>query len=268
MKKIASAFAVACLFALALPAGEGTAKEVNKENAAGDRNAWGSQVMVAGKVTATHLCPMDTGLNHMVVKIKGDDGEFDLVDLGTAESLKETGLEPKEGQTLYISGRLGKLNDKVCVMAETISESNFITVDRRLMRRGARMEKAAAELDRRAANEPSDKKAADHSLGDHKKGGVAENEPDFHLVEGRIESTRGVKIEGQSEERLFVRLSTDNGIVVVDLGDKSKVKVDVSVGQSLAAAGFVYTLNDRPFIRAHAVGNMTSVERQKVSAAP
>ncbi|MDL5055709.1 hypothetical protein QQ056_19455 [Oscillatoria laete-virens NRMC-F 0139] len=264
MRNIVTACCLVCLFMLGATAAEGEAREVNKDNA-GDIPVWGKHVTVAGKVTAKHSWQMDSGTNHLVVKIKGEDGEIDIVDLGAEESLKSTSIDATEGKTLYISGRVGKLNDQPCVMAETISENKFVTVDRRNERRGARMEKAAAELDKKAANETAAKKDADHSIADHKGG---DQEADFHLVEGRVENTRMVKIEGQNEERLFVRLSTDSGMVVVDLGDKTKVKVDTSVGQSIVAAGFVYTLNERPFLRAHAVGNMTSVERQKVGATP
>lgn len=215
----------------------------------------GAPAQTSGKVIATHTCKM-VGLAdpHIMVKVLTETGETDIVDLGSAEDLKSGGFEPREGQQLWVSGRVGTINDKKLLVAESLSESKLITIERTtLLREESQLHEAARKEARDAAAVKEAEKPGSAGIG---------SDLPVRVVEGTVIHTCKVAIDGQQEGHLLCKLKTEGGIVVVDLGVSGAIpKVDLSEGQWVVATGFVGDLNDKPIIVADSVGNLRSIKR-------
>jgi hypothetical protein len=246
MKKL-SVTCAALLFALTLAVSAADEKTENKELQPAPN---GMPVTASGKIVSTFTCKCDgSDTEHTFVKVKGSDGEVDVVDLGPTEGLKNN-FDAKEGQQIFVSGRIGTMNGKPIVFAETFSETKMVSIDRT------------------PPLASSDKKDG-HSAADHNKMAESSSEKNhFHTVEGRVLGSRAITFENGKEEQIFAKLQTDDGVVVVNLGPKSGLsKIDYSDGQSIMAAGYVARLNGKPFIKAHAAGNMNPIQQDnKVGA--
>jgi len=220
----------------------------------------GARTETSGKVVSLHTCQL-VGMSdpHLLVKIKTEEGELDIADLGSAADLKSDGIEPKEGQQLWISGKVGKINDKPLIVAENLSESKLVTIARTAPLREESEKHAAARSEGKDAASGKDAKTEKVDAG-----------MQVRTIEGTVIHTRNLKIEGEPEEHVLVKLQTESGIVVVDLGTTTTTpKVNLSEGQVLAATGFVGHMNNKPIIVADYVGNLSSIQRPaKGEAAP
>lgn len=239
MKKL-SVFCAALLFSMTLAVSAADEKADKEMDAS---SPIGIQAEASGKIVSTFVCKCDgTDVEHTFIKVKGADGEMDVVDLGPTTELKSNNFEAKEGQQIFVSGRVGTMNDKPILFAETFSEAKLITVERSPV-------VASAE------------KKDGHTAADHKKmAETGKEEECFHSVEGRVLGTRMVTFENSKDEQVFAKLQTDDGVVIVCLGPKAGLsKIDVSDGQSITVAGYMARLNGKPFIKAHAAGNMNPI---------
>lgn len=214
----------------------------------------GTPAHTSGKVTSIHSLEM-VGSNdpHILIKLKGDDGETDVVDLGMASELKTNGIEAKEGMELWIDGRVGKINDKPVLVAESICQTKMTKVTRSMKLREESKDNAEARGANPESKEPKDRSAPKTVTAD--AGMIS------RTVDGTVVNSRKIKIEGQSDEHQLVKLQTEGGMVVVDLGPIEKMpKIDISEGKLIAVNGIVGKMNDRPIIIAETVGNLTAVE--------
>src|SRR4029077_1170881 len=109
LMKILSIAAVAFAFTgIASAVEDSTAKPVPVSNQAEQEGKpVGTQVETSGKVVSMHSAPM-VGLPdaHMLVKLETEQGDTEIVDLGSTAELKTSGIEPKQGQQLWIDGRV------------------------------------------------------------------------------------------------------------------------------------------------------------------
>ncbi|HEY3319258.1 MAG TPA: hypothetical protein VGP72_02135 [Planctomycetota bacterium] len=220
----------------------------------------GLPTQTSGKVVSLHTVKL-VGMPdaHVLVKIQGEDGEMDIADLGTAADLKSNGIEPREGQQLWVIGRVGKINDKALIVAEHLSESKLVTIVRTAPLREESEKHAAARTEGKDSVSGKDGTAA--------KTVSLDADMQVRTVEGTVIHTRKVKIEGELEEHLFAKLQTESGIVVLDLGAATTLpKVDLGEGQLVAATGFVAHLNSKPIIVADSIGNLSSIQRVAVGA--
>jgi len=216
--------------------------------------AMGTPAHTSGKITSSHSLEM-VGSNdpHILIKLKGDDGETDVVDLGLASELKANGIEPKDGMELWIDGRVGKINDKPVLVAESICTTKMIKVSRNVKLREESKDNAEARGTNPEAKGPKDRSAPKTVTVD--PGMIS------RTVDGTVMNSRKIKVEGQTSEHVLVKLQTEGGIVVVNLGPSEKMaKVDISEGKLIAVNGIVGKMNDRPIIIAETVGNLTAVE--------
>ena len=219
----------------------------------------GTRAQVYGKITSMHSVEM-VGTNdpHCLVKLESAPGDVEIVDLGSSADLKANGIEPKEGQQLWIDGRVGKINDKALVIALNISETKIVSISRK----AALVEESTKHADARGADanatpvtstEPKDPKAP--------KVLSADGSQSTRTVEGTVVHTRKVKIEGEAEEHTFVKVKTENGLVVLDLGTAAlPANVDIAEGKNIAASGIVGNVNGKPIILAESVGNMSAIQ--------
>jgi hypothetical protein len=223
----------------------------------------GTRTETSGKVVSTHTVQL-VGMSdaHVLVKIQTEDGATDIADLGSAADLKSNGIEPREGQQLWVSGRVGRINDKDLLVAESLSESKLVTIFRTAPLREESEKHAAARTDGKDAATGTDGKAA--------KTVAVDSGMQVRTVEGTVIHTRNVKLEGDTEEHVFAKLQTESGIVVLDLGGAAALpKVDLSEGQLVAATGFVGHCNSKPIIVADSIGNLSSIKRPAgATAAP
>jgi hypothetical protein len=209
----------------------------------------------SGKITSLHTLAL-AGMTepHVLVKILTDDGETDIADLGTAANLKSDGFEPREGQKLWISGRVGRINDKFLIVAENISESKLMTITRTAPLR--------EESEKHAAARGEGPSAAADKEGKENKTESVDAGLQMRTVEGAVIHTRNIKLDGEPEEHTLAKLQTEKGVVVVDLGVAATLpKINLSAGQRLATTGFVGHLNNKPIIVADSIGNMSSISR-------
>jgi len=213
----------------------------------------GSLAQISGKVTTVKTVSM-VGIAdpHLMVKITSEDGDMDIVDLGSAAELKANGLDPKEGQQLWVYGRVGRINEKPLVFAESVSDTKLIAINRTTPLREESVKHAEARKDGKDA-----KVAADG-----KDGKGVECCMFVRTLEGTVMQTSRLKVEGEAEEHMLAKLQTDDGVAAIDLGAASALpKVNLGEGQMVAVTGFVGRLNDKPIIIADTVGNLSSIQR-------
>jgi len=213
----------------------------------------GTPAHTSGKVTSMHSLEM-VGSNdpHIMVKLKGEDGETDVVDLGMLSELKANGIEAKEGMDLWVDGRVGKINDKPVLVAESISLTKMAKINRNIKLREESKDNAEARATAPESKEPKDRSAPKTVTAD--PGMIS------RTVDGTVVNSRKIKVEGQTEEHTLVKLQTEGGIVVVNLGPSAKLSVDITEGKLIAVGGIVGKMNQRPIIIAETAGNLTAVE--------
>jgi len=217
----------------------------------------GTSAQVFGKITSMHTVNI-VGMAdpHVVVKLESAPGDVEIVDLGSSMALKNNGVEPHLGQQFWVDGQVGKINGKPLVVAETISESKLVTIDRQPLSEETTKHAAARQADASAGNEAKDVKRSDEP-----KTETASANPQVQTIEGTVVHTRHVKIEGDAAEHILAKLQTDNGIAVVDLGTTPPNNVDLAAGKPIAASGIVGHLNGKPIILAESVGNLIDIQR-------
>lgn len=221
----------------------------------------GMPVHTSGKVVKTCAVQL-VGIEspHVLVKIETEQGDMDIVDLGTEAHLKSNGIEVCEGKQLWVSGRIGRINDKELIVAEALSETKFISI--------TRATPLSEESERHATARGAGKDAApvagkDATPGADGKASTIDTGMTVRIIDGRVISTQKLKFEGEPEEHTLAKIQTELGIVVVDLGEASAIpKVDLNEGQLIAVTGFVGHLNEKPIIVADMVGNLSLIRRQ------
>jgi hypothetical protein len=252
--------------ALCLAGGAGAGEKPQGDASDQDPAQIGFEAQASGKVTSVSSIEMVGHTDqHTLIKLLGEDGETDVVDLGNSEELKANNMVPKEGQQMWVDGRVGKINDTMVLVAENISQSKMLKLTRHALR-----EETKQNAEARGAGEATEAKTA---AGDERSRDVKEKKVtvdagmEARTVDGTVVHTRKMKIEGQPEEHMLVKLQTEGGIVIVDLGAVSKVPaVDLAEGKCLAASGVVGKLNERPLIIADSVGNLSAIEWPVASA--
>ena len=257
-------------FTGALNAAETVNTPATPLDASSDMNRVGSSAEAFGKITSLHNASL-VGVTdpHVIVKLTSDQGDIDIVDLGSAADLKQNGLEPKEGQQLWVEGKVGRINDKPLVFAEHISESPLVAINRKSPLR----EETTKHAEARATSTdecPNAKNAQEVKASYATKSPKTETIDASMLVrtiEGTVAHSRKVQIEGEAEEHMMAKLQTEDGVAVVDLGLVSALpKVDLSEGQAIAVTGYVGKMNDKPIIIADAVGNLNNIQRTTPAA--
>lgn len=83
-----------------------------------------------GKVVSMFSCNMVGMSDHTLVKLEAAPGDVEIVDLGSLAGLKTNGIEPKEGQELWIDGHIGQVNNKPILLAEMVSTSKMVPIVR------------------------------------------------------------------------------------------------------------------------------------------
>ncbi len=222
----------------------------------------GSRADASGTVISTKVVDLVGSGEHMMGKIKGEDGEVDIVDFGLASELKSTGFEPKEGQQLWVLGRIGRINEKELILAEQVSTTKLIAINRSQKLRQESVKHAEARKD----GATTDASAAVSPSKEPKKE-MLDSDMEVKTIEGVVMNSRKLKIEGESEEHVIAKVQTDQGVVMLDLGLSSALpNVDLSEGKAVAATGFVGTINDKPLIVADSIGNLSTIKREALPA--
>lgn len=216
----------------------------------------GLLVQTSGKIVKSHSVQLvDIESPHVLVKIQTEQGDTDIVDLGTAADLKTNGIDASEGKQLWVSGRIGRINDKELIVAENLSESKFVMITRTVP--------LLQESEKHAAARGAGKDVAPGAEGKDGKPSTIDTGMEVRIVDGKVISTQKLKFEGEPEAHTLAKIQTELGIVVVDLGAASAIpKVDLSEGQPIAVTGFVGHCNEKPIIVADMVGNLSTIKRQ------
>jgi len=281
------------------------AKPVSHSAAEQEGKPIGTPVETSGKIVSVHSCPMvGVPAPHMVVKIETEQGDTDIVDLGSAEELKTNGFEPKEGKQVWVDGRVGKINDKFLIVAERLTESKLMQISRTdgLTEETVKHANAGqAGKDGAAVPVANDRKDVNPSQvrEEHKDGtagqvvndrneanqgktnndGRAPQAPKTETVaanqtprtvEGTVMQTRRVRIEGEAEEHVLAKLQTQSGVAVVDLGVNASIPAAVGIceGRMLSVTGVVGQLNGKPIIVSSSVSNTSAGTPATTTATP
>lgn len=233
----------------------------------------GTQVQTDGKIVSIHNCPMvGVAAPHTLVKLQTEQGDTDIVDLGSTAELKSNGIEPKEGQKLWIDGRVGKVNDKFLIVAEQLCESKMITISRPSALTSETVKHAEARSEgvdvKGATTNGAEVRATTTDVSGTRDRNAPKTETvnagqQVRTVEGTVLRSRKVKIEGETDEHVVAKLQTSNGVAVIDLGSCPALpgNVNINDGQMLAASGFVGQLNGKPIILANSIGNLSTIQR-------
>lgn len=266
--RLFSIAAVACMLVLSgVYAADKEADKPKGDASANDESQLGMRAEASGKITGVREVDMvAAGEKHTIIKLLGDDGETDIVDLGSAEELSKGGIDPKEGGSLFVHGRIGKLNDRMVLVAESVSNTKML----KLARQSSLREETQKHAEQRGATGAAAPSAADATASDKniapKKVSVDAG-MQSRTVDGIVKGTRKVKVENDTEEHMLVKVQTESGIAVVDLGPISRLpQVDLSEGKKIAASGMVGKMNDRPMIFADSIGNLSDINWPAASA--
>lgn len=263
MRQFSIAAAVCLLAACALSAADKPQGDASDN----DESQLGMRAEASGKITGVREVEMvNKDDKHMIIKLLGDDGETDIVDLGAADELKAGGIDPKEGSSLFVHGRIGKLNDRMVLVAESVSNTKML----KLSRHSGLREETQKHAEKRGATGEGAATADAPAEGNAKNIAPKKVSVDAGMqsrtVDGVILGSRKVKVENDEEHQL-VKIQTEGGVAVVDLGPVSKMpQVDLTDGKLIAASGMVGKMNDRPIIFADSVGNLTSINWPAASA--
>lgn len=264
--RLFSIAAVACMLVLsAVNAADRTEAEKPKGDAsANDESQLGMRAEASGKITAVREVEMvNAGEKHTIIKVLGDDGETDIVDLGSSDELKAGGIDAKEGGSLFVHGRIGKLNDRMVLVAESVSNSKML----KLARHASLREESQKHAEKRGATGEATADSTSNEKNIAPKKVSVDAGMQSRTVDGTVIGTRKVKVESGSEEHMLVKVQTESGVAILDLGPASKVpQVDLSEGKKIASSGMVGKMNDRPMIFAETIGNLNDINWPAASA--
>jgi len=210
----------------------------------------GGHISFNGKVTGTYEASMTGGgAAHLMAKLQADDGDLEIVDMGASDDLKSNGLDVSKGKLLFVEGRLGNVNGKTVLFAHCISESKIVSIQHHRSQPGA---SKTGETASGATNVNAD------------------GQEMLQTVEGVIVKTKELQYEGQTDPHLLVKLKTDAGLVIADLGSKSAVpgNVNVDENQWLVVTGYCSKLNGKPIIYADGIGNLNEIKRPEGEQKP
>lgn len=265
--RLFSIAAVACMLVMCgVNAADKEADKPKADASDNDESQLGMRAEASGKITGVREVDMVTaGEKHTLIKLLGDDGETDIVDLGSAEELKAGGIDPKEGGSLFVHGRIGKLNDRMVLVAESVSNTKMLKLARHSTLREETQKHAEKRGAAGEAAQTADSTANDRNIAPKKVSVDAGMQS--RTVDGIVKGTRKVKVESDTEEHMLVKVQTETGIAIVDLGPASKLpQVDLTEGKKIAASGMVGKMNDRPMIFADSIGNLNDITWPAASA--
>jgi hypothetical protein len=228
----------------------------------------GTPVYTSGKVTSMHSVPL-VGIEtpHIVVKLQTEQGDTEIVDLGSVAELKRNGIDPKEGQQLWVDGQVGQINGKFLIVAEVLSENKMMFIKQETPLSEESVKHANAGKDGHDVNAVSSKSAPETKNAREPHAAKTETvnagaSAGERTVTGTVIHTLHVKIEGEADEHVLAKLQTPTGIAVVDLGTCPAMPNTVSLqeGQTVVTTGSVGELNGKPIIVANSVGNTSSAQ--------
>lgn len=274
MKIFSIATIAVVMSGFAYAAEEPAVKPVSHTTAEQEGKPIGTPVETSGKVMSIHSVPMvGTTAPHTIVKIETEQGDTDIVDLGSAEELKTNGIEPKEGKQLWVDGRVGTINDKFLIVAERLSESKLVQITRtsdlteETVKHADKVKTGSNTTADQTTNERKDvnatQPASEAKDPQAPKTETVDANQKARTVAGKVVHTRHVRIEGEADEHVIAKIQTESGIAVIDLGTCPAMpnNVNLTDGQTIFATGFVGQLNGKPIILADSVGNTSTIQR-------
>jgi hypothetical protein len=274
MRTLSVSFIALVFAGYAGAADEATAKPAETGTQAAQEAApVGTPVYTSGKVTSMHSVPL-VGIEtpHILVKLQTEQGDTEVVDLGSAAELKRNGIEPKQGQQLWVDGQVGQINGKFLIVAEILSENKMMFIKQETPLSEESVKHANAGKDGHDVNAVTSKTAPETKDGREPHAAKTETVnagEGERTVTGTVIHTLHVKIEGEADEHVLAKLQTSTGIAVVDLGTCPAMPNTVSLveGQTVVTTGSVGQLNGKPIIVANSVGNTSSAQRPVVHGA-
>lgn len=214
-----------------------------------------SGVSVQGEVIRSReIGVRRTGTNHLVVLLRTDRDRLAMVDLGPADSLRQS-TQIAKGDRLSASGKLAAIGDRHVLMANSIrQDGKRIEIQRRREQSTAR-----PRLDRTARGEGrrGDQQQA-RSNARRQTGGVERGN-----ITGTVQQMKTVDLRGTADKHVVVLLQTRRGLrVPVDLGPKQGLRnVRVSRGDEITVDGALVKLGDRQVV----IGEAVRIDGRRVS---
>lgn len=199
---------------------------------------------VEGRLVALRTLQHE-GESHLLAKIVGTDGEPFVLDLGSVDELRRTGVRLRGGQNLQASGTSGRaaMGERLIVVDRFRADDGPIVIVG--VPRNARHGEQGLSVGQRAQ---------------HRRSG-----PRGVLVQGTVAGTRDVDLQGSDDTHRLVKLATPEGrTVVVDLGEADALGDDLTIeqGEQLAIIGRIGRVNGRPVIFATHVADVAMIDRE------
>lgn len=218
-----------------------------------------------GQITSTKRVKI-RGNEHFVAIVE-QNGKQRAIDLGPADSLGQWNLQ--QGDRITVSGPPVKVQDRVIVMAQTVThDGKERTISRTDQRRQQGQESASRQGDagqrqrqqdqqrRQAAFRPDDDRrqqrgssqADGRQRQEDQRRTRREDQPRDGQISGEIVSLRTTNVRGQKRQVAELKSRRGNDFLI-DLGPAEKFRADLSEGDRITAFGrLVKTSGNRPVV--------------------
>jgi hypothetical protein len=175
---------------------------------------------------------------HLVARVKTDQEQTKLLDLGAIVGLREREKPVQKGQRIEARGREGRLGETSVVIVDRFAGDGVVTVVPM------------------AADTPPQREMA-------RQGAAADRR-----IAGEVVDARDVRLAGVPEAHRLLKVRTRQGEhLVVDLGPEGAQSLRIEKGDMVAARGTVGRLNDKPVLFADRIAEVARIERGQAQMA-
>lgn len=252
---------------------------------------------VSGRLVGLRAVNLDNEPDkHVLAKLRTSSGKTVIVDLGTRKNLQSMRFRPNQPLTVMGSG--GRINGKPILVADKVRDDSgsggpTLTIVRIIPIDAARLAQMRQAQQRRQQQQGSQAQQGSQQ-GQQQQGSQARQQgsrqgqqqrqargqqarlPDWHpsvntsqarFVSGRVIDKREVKLQGQDQKHVLVKLRTSRGqTALIDLGaagGEALKDLKPENGEFVTAIGRMGRVNGRPVLVADHVAEVLTIDRPR-----
>ncbi len=225
---------------------------------------------------------------HVLAKIRTDQGNIIVADLGPASNLQRQNVQLRRGQQIQATGRTGRINDMpILVVDRSLLDNQFTVIGfERISRQRDQQRMAQAHQQRQGAPQQfgfdqQDQRQRQQMQRQGRqltpqqrahiqrmRGVDADRQPDplkQVMVTGRLVDVRGAQMQGIPDTHRLAKIRTMQGqTIVVDLGTSRDLRdLTLQRNELVSVVGTKGRINGRPVIFANYVADVERIDRQQ-----
>lgn len=204
----------------------------------------GQQRSVSGQLIDYRTISLrDEQERHVLARIRTDEGQTVVVDLGPQSELRSQGVQLTRNQRISVQGSSGRINDSPILVVTRVQQ-------------GSR----TANLQRRDLQQRRWQARQQQGSGQQGDVQVAEG---LYMVYGRITRLQNVQLSGIPQGHRLIQLQTQAGrTYTIDLGRSPNLQdVQLEQGDSIAAVGRFARVNGQPVIIAQQLADFVALNQ-------